>query len=259
MYSTSTGNRPVALISGAGSGIGAATALRLASRGVRVVVGYLPGDSHSPEPILERIKSSGGEAIALPVDVSSTAQVNDFVSEAAVRLGRVDYAVANAGLLRRSTFNDLSDEKWNEVIEVDLTGVLRLFRASVNVMSQGGALVAVSSISGGVYGWSEHAHYAAAKAGILGLVRSAAVELAPVGIRANTVIPGIIRTPQSLDAKNSLGPDGLESARSLIPMGRVGDPDEVAAVIEFLTVGDSTYVTGQEFTVDGGLTVKQAS
>jgi len=117
-------------------------------------------------------------------------------------------------------------------------------------------MVAVSSIAGGVYGWEEHAHYAAAKAGILGLIRSVAVELGPRQIRANAVIPGLIETPQSLDPVNSLGPEGLQRAGKDIPWGRVGRPEEVASVIGFLTSDESRYITGQSLIVDGGLTVK---
>ncbi len=142
------------------------------------------------------------------------------------------------------------------MLSVDLTGVLRTFRSCSPYLGEGGAMVAVSSIAGGVYGWEDHAHYAAAKAGVLGICRSLAVELAPRGIRVNAVIPGLIETPQSSDPVNSLGPEGLERAGGDIPWGRVGRPEEVADVIWFLTSGDSRYVTGQELVVDGGLIVK---
>jgi NAD(P)-dependent dehydrogenase (short-subunit alcohol dehydrogenase family) len=169
---------------------------------------------------------------------------------------RLDIAVANAGILRRAALAGMTDKHWNDMLNVDLTGVVRLLRAAAGAMREGGALVAVSSIAGGVYGWGEHAHYAAAKAGVLGLIRSVGVELAPRGIRANAVIPGLIETPQSLDAENSLGPDGLEAAGHSIPVGRVGHADEVARAIRFLTSDDASYITGQHLVVDGGLTVR---
>jgi 3-oxoacyl-[acyl-carrier protein] reductase len=168
----------------------------------------------------------------------------------------MDYVVANAGVLRRAALSELSDDLWDDMLSVDLTGVMRTIRSCAPHLRAGGAVVAVSSISGGVYGWEEHAHYCAAKAGVLGLCRSLAVELAPREIRVNTVIPGLIETPQSSDAVNSLGPEGLLQAGLDIPWGRVGQPEEVADVIRFLTSPASRYVTGQQIVVDGGLTVK---
>jgi 3-oxoacyl-[acyl-carrier protein] reductase len=117
-------------------------------------------------------------------------------------------------------------------------------------------MVAVSSIAGGVYGWENHTHYSAAKAGVPGLCRAVAMELAPRHIRCNAVIPGLIETPQSLDAVNSLGPDGLREAARGIPLKRVGRPSEIATLIRFLTSDDASYITGQAIIADGGLTVR---
>jgi 3-oxoacyl-[acyl-carrier protein] reductase len=164
--------------------------------------------------------------------------------------------VAGAGILRRAPLADMDDRAWDDMMSVDLSGVLRTFRSGAARIGGPGAMVAISSIAGGTYGWDNHSHYAAAKAGMLGLCRSLATELATRRIRVHSVIPGLIETPQSLDAINSLGPQGLKDAGRLIPWGRVGYADEVARVIRFLTGSDSKYVTGQQIIVDGGLTVR---
>ncbi|NKX52669.1 SDR family oxidoreductase [Arthrobacter deserti] len=247
---------PVAIITGAASGIGRALAAHYARRGVRSVIGAFPGDPHDPEETLRLVNEAGGQGVIHEVDVRSTASVDGFAGRAVQEYGRLDYAVANAGILRNAALDELSDDRWDAMLDVDLTGVLRTLRAGAAQMAEGGAMVAVSSIAGGVYGWEGHAHYAAAKAGVLGLIRSLAVELGPRGIRANAVIPGLIETPQSLDPVNSLGPEGLERAGKDIPWGRVGRPEEVASVIGFLTSEDARYVTGQSLIVDGGLTIK---
>ncbi len=246
----------VAVITGAASGIGRALAVHYARRGVLSVIGTFPGDPHDPEETLELVQKAGGEAVIHEVDVRSTSSVDAFAKRAVTEYGRLDYAIANAGVLRNSPLDELTDDRWNDMLDVDLTGVLRTLRAGAAHMNDGGAMVAVSSIAGGVYGWEEHAHYAAAKAGVLGLVRSVAAELGPRGIRANAIIPGLIETPQSLDPVNSLGPDGLLRAGKDIPWGRVGRPEEVASAIGFLTSDDSVYITGQSLIVDGGLTIK---
>ncbi|UKA61822.1 SDR family NAD(P)-dependent oxidoreductase [Arthrobacter sp. FW306-04-A] len=251
-----TSENKVAVITGAASGIGRALAVHYAQHGVHSVIGTFPGDPHDPEETLRLVKDAGGEAAIQQVDVRSTSSVDGFAQRAMDEYGRLDYAIANAGILRNSPLEEMTDERWHDMLNVDLTGVLRTLRAGAARMTEGGALVAVSSIAGGVYGWEEHAHYAAAKAGVLGLIRSVAVELGPRRIRANAVIPGLIETPQSLDSINSLGPEGLQRAGKDIPWGRVGRPEEVASVIGFLTSDDSRYMTGQSLIVDGGLTVK---
>ncbi len=245
----------VSIVSGAASGIGRATAVRLAARGDSVVIGHYARDPHDAGETLRQVREAGGEGIVIDLDVSSTASTDAFVAAALEKYGRIDHVVANAGILRRAAFASMTDAAWDEVLQVDLHGVMRLARAAVDHLGAGASIVAVSSIAGGVYGWQEHAHYATAKAGVIGLVRSLAVELGPRGVRANAIIPGLIETPQSLDPVNSLGPDGLEAAGADIPWGRVGRPEEIASVAAFLTSQDAAYVSGQAITVDGALTV----
>jgi 3-oxoacyl-[acyl-carrier protein] reductase len=246
---------PVAVITGAASGIGAATAVTLAEAGYRVAIGCYSGDPHDPGKTLAAVQEAGGEGAVLEVDVRSTASVRGFADEAVALWGRLDTAIANAGILRAAPFAAMTDEQWDDVLQVDLHGVMRTARAAAPHLGARGSIVAVSSIAGGVYGWGEHAHYATAKAGVIGLVRSLAVEFGPRGIRANAIIPGLIETPQSLDAVNSLGPEGLRAAGDYIPAGRVGRPEEVAAVAAFLVSDAASYVNGQAIVVDGALTV----
>lgn len=245
----------VAIITGAASGIGRALAVAYAQEGTASVLGTFPGDPHDPQETAALVIEEGGRCVIQEVDVRDSEQVDAFAERAVQEWGRLDIAVANAGVLRRSPVAELTDVLWDDMISVDLTGVLRTFRSAVSHMQGPGSMVAVSSIAGGVYGWGDHTHYAAAKAGVLGLCRSLAVELAPRQIRVNAVIPGLIETPQSSDPVNSLGPEGLRKAGGDIPWGRVGRPEEVATAIRFLTSEDAGYVTGQTLTVDGGLTV----
>lgn len=249
----------IALITGGASGIGKALAVAYARAGADSVIGHYAGDPHDPQEVVDLVKQAGGRCEVVEVDVRDSVQVDALAQTALDRLGRLDVAIAGAGILRRAPLEEMTDDAWDDMLQVDLTGVLRLFRSAASRMTDGGAMVAVSSIAGGHYGWEEHAHYAAAKAGVLGLTRSLAVELAPRRIRVNSVIPGLIRTPQSLDPKNSLGEEGLQAAGRMIPWGRVGTDDEAARVIRFMTSDDAAYVTGQQIVVDGGLTVRWPS
>lgn len=249
----------VAVISGAASGIGQAVAVAYARAGVKTVAGYFPGDPHDVAETVTAVEQAGGQCLPFPVDVRSPEQCDALARQSADEYGGIDIPVASAGILRCARLDELTDEAWDEMLSVDLTGVLRLFRSTVRLMTGSGAMVALASIAGGVYGWQDHAHYAAAKSGILGLCRSLATELAPRGIRVNSVIPGVIESPQSLDPENSLGPEGLAAAAALIPLARVGTPDELARTVRFLTSDDAAYITGQQLIVDGGLTVRWPS
>ena len=143
----------VAVITGAASGIGRATAVAFAEHGVAVVIGTFPGDPHDPAETATAVKEVGGRSVVHEVDVRSTAQVDGLAERAIAEFGRLDVAVANAGVLRKAALDDLDDDAWASVVEVDLTGVVRTFRSCGRHIGPGGAMVAISSIAGGVYGW----------------------------------------------------------------------------------------------------------
>lgn len=248
----------VAVITGGASGIGRATAVAYARAGAHSVVGYYPGDPHDVAETVRAVEIVGGRCTPVAVDVRRADQVESLAQTAIDVYQRLDIAVAAAGIARGASLEELDDATWEETLSVDLAGVMRTFRSAAARMTGPGAMVAVSSIAGGVYGWAGHAHYAAAKAGVIGLCRSLALELALRSIRVNTVIPGLIETPQTLDAVNSLGAQNLQRAAAVIPCGRVGAADEVARVIRFLTSQDSSYLTGTQIVVDGGLAVRRA-
>ncbi len=243
------------LITGAGIGIGKATAMAFGRAGYRVIVSDILEDEG--RAVSDAIMADGAEAEFRQLNVTSTEQCNSVVADIEDRFGALDCLVNNAGIAHKVPLGEMTDEKWDQILDVDLKGMMRLVRAAAPGMKAAGtgSIVCLSSIMGVAYGWGEHVHYSAAKSGVVGLVRGLAVELAANGIRVNGVAPGYIRTAQALSETHSLGPAGLEAAASFIPMGRVGEPDDIADVILFLASGAARYLTGQVISVDGGLLV----
>jgi 3-oxoacyl-[acyl-carrier protein] reductase len=244
----------VAVITGAASGIGAATARVFAQAGADVVLGFYPGDPHDVEPVRDAVESAGRRAVAVPVDVRVADEVDALVKQCVSELGRVDIAVANAGIARTVPLEQLDDDAWYATLDVDLTGVWRVFRAVLPHMQRAGfgRLIATSSVAGTVSAWPQHPHYSAAKAGIVGLVQNLAVDYGPDGITANAVAPGVIETPQALDPVNSLGPEGVAAVAPKVPLRhRVGMAEDIAYLYAFLASAESEYVTGQLIVADG--------
>ncbi len=245
------------IVSGAGIGIGRATCLAFARQDHAVyVTDILEAEG---EQVAEQIRAEGGQATFRKLDVTDSAAVDAVVQEIDKEHGGVDVVVANAGIAHRVPIGQLTDAKWDITFDIDLKGAFRMARAAVPRMRERrkGAIVAVSSISGLTYGWGEHVHYSAAKAGVLGLVRGLAAELGSDGIRVNGVAPGFIRTAQSLSEEHSLGAAKLEAQVPAIPLRRIGEPADVADVIVFLASDSARYITGQTILVDGGLTIQQ--
>ena len=243
------------LITGGGIGIGRATAKAFGKAGYRVIVtDILETEGNA---VAAEITEAGGLAEFHPLDVRSTAEADALVASLEAKYGGVDVLVANAGIAHKVPLAALSDEKWDHTLDIDLKGIFRVVRPAVAGMRarRKGAIVCLSSIMGVAYGWDEHVHYSAAKSGVVGLVRGLAVELAKDGVRVNGVAPGYIRTAQLLSEAHSLGPAGAEKAGEFIPMGRIGEPEDIADVILFLASHSARYMTGQVVVVDGGLLV----
>jgi 3-oxoacyl-[acyl-carrier protein] reductase len=238
----------VAVVTGAASGIGAATARVLSALGADVALGWFPGDPHDVSRVRAAIST---RAVVAEVDVRDAASVDALVERCVGELGRVDIAVANAGIARREPAP--GDDAWYATLDVDLTGAWRLFRAALPHMRAAGygRLLATSSVAGTVSAWPEHPHYAAAKAGLVGLVQTLAVEYGPDGITANAVAPGVIETPQALDPVNSLGPEALAAVAPQVPVRRVGQPEDIAHLFAFLASEEAGYVSGQLIVADG--------
>ncbi|TCT07165.1 3-oxoacyl-[acyl-carrier protein] reductase [Tepidamorphus gemmatus] len=255
MVSSTSNPARTVLITGAGIGIGKATAEAFARSGDHVVVTDILEDEG--QGVAAAIRAAGGSAEFMRLDVRSTAEAEAVVAAIEARRGAVDVIVANAGIAHRVPLDRLDDEKWDLTFDIDLKGMIRVVRPALAAMKArgAGAIVCVSSIMGVAYGWDEHVHYSAAKSGVVGLVRGLAVELARSGIRVNGIAPGYIRTAQLLSEEHSLGPAGAEAAGAFIPMGRIGEPEEIADVIVFLASSAARYMTGQTVVVDGGLLV----
>ena len=248
-------SKPTVMISGAGIGIGEATALAFGRAGYHVYVTDVL-DAEGRETVAA-IEAEGGSAGYSHVDVTDSANVDAAVAAAEAASGALDAVVANAGIAHKVPLSEMSDDKWDQTLDVDLKGVFRLCRAAAPAMRQAkrGAMVAVSSIMGTTYGWHDHVQYNAAKAGVVGLVRGLACDLGGDGIRVNGIAPGFIKTAQALSTVHSVGLAGLEAAASYIPLGRHGEADDIADVILFLCSRGARYVSGQTVIVDGGLAV----
>ena len=246
-----------AVVTGAASGIGAATARVFAEAGADVALAWFPSDPHDVEPVRRAVEAAGRRTLVVEVDVRSDGDIDALVDACVERFGRIDIAIANAGIAPRVGLEALDGRAWNAALDVNLTGAWRLFRAAVPHMCRAGfgRLLATSSEVGTVTTWPDHAHYAAAKAGLVGLIQNLAVEYGPSGITANAVAPGTVETPQSLDSENSLGPGGLARVAVQVPVRRIGKPEDVAYLYRYLASEEAGYLNGQTIVMDGGLSL----
>ena len=246
----------VAVVTGAGSGIGRAIALRFAAEGAAVVVNDLVADA--AQKTVKEIEAAGGRAQPFPGDVADPRQVEALVREASTRFGRLDVLVNNAAAVIPGPVEALSDADWRRTQAVTLDGVFHGLRAAIPVMAAqgGGAIVNISS-GAAVAGEPGLGAYGAAKAAIVNLTQTAAVENAARGVRINTILPGPIETPPLLAAVEATG--GRAGWERQIPCGRLGRPEEMAAVALFLASDDASYVHGAAIIADGGVAARTNS
>lgn len=250
----------VALVTGAASGIGRAVALAMAAAGADIVVNYVSSPERAEE-VASEIRKLGRAALACRADISSEADVTRLFEETRARFGTLDILVANAGVQADAALVDMTLAQWEKVLAVDLTGQFLCARAAARefvrrgkrpVSAATGKIICMSSVHQEVP-WSGHVNYAAAKSGVRGLMRTLAQELAPAGIRVNAIAPGAIRTNINRAAWSTDA--ALQKLLTLIPYGRVGDPEDVGRAAVWLASDASDYVIGTTLYIDGGMSL----
>jgi len=238
----------VALVTGAGRGIGAAIARELAHEGCDVALVDV-GAMEAAEQVARGIRADGRRALVLEADVAQLVAAEESVARTTSEFGRLDILVCNAGITRDAVIWKMSEEAWDSVLAVNLKGCFTFCRAVAPVFrgARGGRIVTVASINGfrGKFG---QANYAASKAGVMALTRSVARELGAFGVTANCVAPGMVRTTMTA----SLPPGIVERAAADSPLGRIGEPEDVAQMVAFLCSDRARFVTGEVIKVDGG-------
>lgn len=241
----------IALVTGASRGIGAAIAKKLAENGAFVIVNY-NGSKERAEAVVSEIQAAGGDGAALGCDVSDFAACGELVAQVVKRCGRLDILVNNAGITRDGLLMRMSEEDFDAVLATNLKGAFNTIRhASRQLLKQkSGRIINISSVSG-LLGNAGQANYAASKAGVIGLTKSVARELASRQITVNAVAPGFVAT-EMIEAMTD---QAREAMTGMIPFGRVGTPEEVADVVLFLASDAARYITGQVIAVDGGMSI----
>ncbi|HTD34244.1 MAG TPA: glucose 1-dehydrogenase [Candidatus Elarobacter sp.] len=242
-----------AIVTGSATGIGKAIALRFGRDGANVVIDYRGDEREAADAIVVELERAGGHGLALAADVTDERAVDRLVARTVERFGALDVLVNNAGIEEAHPLVDTPLDVWNRIISVNLTGPFLCSRAAARAMiagGRGGRIVNVSSVHEDL-AMPNNAAYAASKGGVRMLMRTLALELAPHGITVNDVAPGAVATPINVGVREN--PEQQRELLAEIPLGRVGAPDEIAALCAYLVSGAAAYVTGSTFVIDGGL------
>ena len=240
----------VSIITGAGQGIGRATALKFAKEGAKVAVCDI--NLESVQQTVELVESAGGEAVGFRVDVTDKDSITKMVDGVMAKWGRVDTLVNNAGIVQDAQFKKMSDDQFDRVIDVNLKGVYNCTKAVVDIMLQqnSGVILNASSIVG-IYGNFGQTNYAATKFGVIGMVKTWARELGRKGIRANAICPGFISTPILTAMPDKI----VRMMEEKVPLGRLGKPEEIANTYAWLASDEASYINGAVIEVSGGVTI----
>ena len=240
-----------ALVTGAGRGIGKAIALELAAKGAFVIVNY-NGSKEAAEQTVAEIKAAGGDAIAYQCSVSDYEACGAMITALIKEYAHIDILVNNAGITRDGLLMKMSEEDFDAVINTNLKGCFNTIRHMSRYLlkQRAGKIINISSVSG-ILGNAGQANYSASKAGVIGLTKAVARELASRGINVNAVAPGFVET----DMTDALSDSVKENLKSQIPLGKIGHPQDIAKAVAFLASPDANYITGQVLSVDGGMAI----
>lgn len=243
-------NEKVVIVTGAGKGIGRGIAHIFAKNGYKVIV----SDINLEEclNVVKEIEDLGNEALAVKCDVSLKSEVENLFKETVVKFGRLDVLVNNAGIFPFVPFEQMTEENWDKVIDVNLKSIFLCSQEAVKNMKEGGKIVNISSIAASV-GFSGLVHYCASKGGLNGMIRALALELAEKKINVNNVAPGAIETP---GATGALSDEAKQQSIAGIPIGRLGRAEDIANAVLFLASNRADYITGQTLVVDGGFILR---
>lgn len=244
-------NGKIAVVTGGASGIGKAVVKRLCEDGFAVAIGYNSSETQA-HLLVSELSAKGHDVIAVKADVSDAREVNILIETVKQKLGAPLVLVNNAGIAQQKLFTDITDDDWEKMTGVNLTGVFNACRAVLPFMihEKKGRIINISSMWGQV-GASCEVHYSAVKSGVIGLTKALAKETAPSGVTVNCVAPGAVKT----NMMSSFSAGDIAALCEEIPMGRLAEPHEIAAAVSFLASDDASYITGQVIGVNGGMVV----